>query len=232
MRRPTRWTSARATTWCSCPASAEPDLRRLRPRCRHGRGAHQHPETQRQHRHPLSLGRAPPSSSSLPLAWRSCRCCWCAWATSPSRCPLSMVARSSPSIGRGQEVGGRATMVVRGECSHHAPVHPAGLGSGPDPQYGVLMQGAEQSFILAIDSFAGREDCGDRVPRRLPSEGRRRRQHPCPTGRSCWSRHEGAPRRLQRDPRCFPHAAGPPRAAGAGPPEGRRRSPRRAVTLC
>ena len=26
------------------------------------------------------------------------------------------------------------------------------------PEYGVLMQTAEQSFILAIDSFAGRED--------------------------------------------------------------------------
>ena len=26
------------------------------------------------------------------------------------------------------------------------------------PQYGVLMQAAEWSFILAVDSFAGRED--------------------------------------------------------------------------
>jgi two-component system chemotaxis sensor kinase CheA len=58
-----------------------------------------------------------------------------------------------------QEVGGRATMVVRGEV---LPVFPLSylLGWPQErvPAYGVLMQTAELAFILAIDSFAGRED--------------------------------------------------------------------------
>ena len=58
-----------------------------------------------------------------------------------------------------QEVGGRATMVVRGEV---LPILPLATMLGWQivraPEYGVLMQTAEQSFILAIDSFAGRED--------------------------------------------------------------------------
>jgi len=58
-----------------------------------------------------------------------------------------------------QEIGGRATMVVRGEV---LPVLPLSFLLGWEqratPEYGVLMQTAETSFILAIDSFAGRED--------------------------------------------------------------------------
>ncbi|MDX9839653.1 MAG: chemotaxis protein CheW, partial [Azoarcus sp.] len=58
-----------------------------------------------------------------------------------------------------QEVGGRATMVVRGEVLPILPL--AGLLGWEQervPEYGVLMQTAELSFVLAIDSFAGRED--------------------------------------------------------------------------
>ncbi len=78
----------------------------------------------------------------------------------PFAVPLSMVREILPidpaSI---QDVGGRATMVVRGEVLPIAPL--ATLLGWPRervPQYGVLMQAAEWSFILAIDSFAGRED--------------------------------------------------------------------------
>jgi two-component system chemotaxis sensor kinase CheA len=74
--------------------------------------------------------------------------------------PLSMVREILPiqpvDI---QEVGGRATMVVRGEVMPVLPL--ARLLGWPQknyPQYGVLMQSAESSFILAIDNFAGRED--------------------------------------------------------------------------
>jgi two-component system chemotaxis sensor kinase CheA len=74
--------------------------------------------------------------------------------------PLSMVREILPIQPADiQEVGGRATMVVRGEVMPVLPL--ARLLGWPQknyPQYGVLMQSAESSFILAIDNFAGRED--------------------------------------------------------------------------
>lgn len=74
--------------------------------------------------------------------------------------PLSMVREILPIQNEDiQEVGGRATMVVRGEVMPVLPL--ARLLGWPQknhPQYGVLMQSAESSFILAIDNFAGRED--------------------------------------------------------------------------
>lgn len=58
-----------------------------------------------------------------------------------------------------QEIGGRATMVVRGEVLSVLPLSSLlGWEQVNTPEYGVLMQTAEHSFILAIDSFAGRED--------------------------------------------------------------------------
>ncbi|CAL94079.1 chemotaxis protein CheA [Azoarcus olearius] len=78
----------------------------------------------------------------------------------PLAVPLSMVREILPiDIKEVQEVGGRATMVVRGEVLPVLPL--AALLGWPQertPEYGVLMQTAELSFILAIDSFAGRED--------------------------------------------------------------------------
>jgi len=78
----------------------------------------------------------------------------------PFAVPLSMVREILPvGIDAIQEVGGRATMVVRGEVM---PVYPLSylLGWSPEgvPEYGVLMQVAESAFILAIDGFMGRED--------------------------------------------------------------------------
>ncbi len=78
----------------------------------------------------------------------------------PLAVPLSMVREILPVTAQDvQEVGGRATMVVRGEV---LPVFPLSylLGWPQErvPAYGVLMQTAELAFILAIDSFAGRED--------------------------------------------------------------------------
>ncbi len=78
----------------------------------------------------------------------------------PLAVPLSMVREILPIVpGEVQEVGGKATMVVRGEV---LPVYPlAHLLEWPQeapPQFGVLMQTAEVSFILAVDSFAGRDD--------------------------------------------------------------------------
>ncbi|QTQ37751.1 chemotaxis protein CheA [Aromatoleum petrolei] len=78
----------------------------------------------------------------------------------PFAVPLSMVREILPIEAKEvQEVGGRATMVVRGEVLPIMPL--AGLLGWPlerAPCYGVLMQTAEMSFILGIDSFAGRED--------------------------------------------------------------------------
>ena len=78
----------------------------------------------------------------------------------PFAVPLSMVREILPiQIEQVQEVGGRATMVVRGEV---LPIYPIShlLGWAPErvPEYGVLMQTAEHTFILAIDGFMGRED--------------------------------------------------------------------------
>jgi two-component system chemotaxis sensor kinase CheA len=78
----------------------------------------------------------------------------------PFAVPLSMVREILPiDPAELQEVGGRATMVVRGEILPVLPL-PYLLGWPQEqiPEYGVLMQTADASFILAIDSFAGRDD--------------------------------------------------------------------------
>ena len=52
-----------------------------------------------------------------------------------------------------------AFFYVRGEVLQILPLSSLlGWPQEREPQYGVLMQAAELSFILAIDSFAGRED--------------------------------------------------------------------------
>ena len=78
----------------------------------------------------------------------------------PFAVPLSMVREILPIEARQiQEVGGRATMVVRGEVLPVLPLaHLLGWPQETVPEYGVLMQAAETAFILAIDSFAGRDD--------------------------------------------------------------------------
>ena len=78
----------------------------------------------------------------------------------PFAVPLSMVREILPiEIEQVQEVGGRATMVVRGEVLPILPLSSMlGWPQERPPEYGVLMHTAELSFILAIDSFAGRED--------------------------------------------------------------------------
>ncbi len=78
----------------------------------------------------------------------------------PFAVPLSMVREILPiEVDAVQEVGGRATMVVRGEVM---PIYPlaylVGWPTEQIPGYGVLMQTAEHTFILAIDGFMGRED--------------------------------------------------------------------------
>jgi len=78
----------------------------------------------------------------------------------PFAVPLSMVREILPiEADSVKEVGGRATMVVRGEVLPVLPLsHLLGWPSDSVPEYGVLMQTGESVFILAIDSFAGRED--------------------------------------------------------------------------
>ena len=78
----------------------------------------------------------------------------------PFALPLSLVREILP-IDRSniQEVGGKETLVVRGEI---LPVMSlARLLGWPltkPVEYGVFMQTAERSFILGVDSFAGRDD--------------------------------------------------------------------------
>ncbi|MBL8430330.1 MAG: chemotaxis protein CheA [Dechloromonas sp.] len=78
----------------------------------------------------------------------------------PFALPLSLVREILPiEQNRIQEVGGKETLVVRGEV---LPVITLArlLGWPVEryPEYGVFMQTAERSFILAVDSFAGRDD--------------------------------------------------------------------------
>ncbi|WP_035055451.1 chemotaxis protein CheA [Andreprevotia chitinilytica] len=78
----------------------------------------------------------------------------------PFAVPLAMVREIIPIDGKQvQEVSGRATIVVRDEI---LPVKSlAGLLGWQEtqvPNFGVLMQTAEHSFILAVDSFIGRDD--------------------------------------------------------------------------
>ena len=78
----------------------------------------------------------------------------------PFALPLSMVREILPiDQGKVQEVGGKSTLVLRGEI---LPVISLArlLGWPPNrhPEFGVLMQTAERSFILGVDSFAGRDD--------------------------------------------------------------------------
>jgi two-component system chemotaxis sensor kinase CheA len=78
----------------------------------------------------------------------------------PFAVPLSMVREILPiDINHVQEIGGRATMVVRGDAM---PIYPLskllGWEAQQAPEYGILMHSAEQTFILAVDGFLGRED--------------------------------------------------------------------------
>ena len=78
----------------------------------------------------------------------------------PFALPLAMVREILPiDHERMQEVGGKETVVVRGEI---LPVialsRLLGWPQVQRPEYGVLMQTAERSFILAVDNFAGRDD--------------------------------------------------------------------------
>ena len=78
----------------------------------------------------------------------------------PFAVPLSMVREILPVAAHSiQEIGGRATMVVRGEILPMLPLSSLlGWPQEQPPEYGVLMQTTEAAFILAVDSFAGRED--------------------------------------------------------------------------
>ena len=78
----------------------------------------------------------------------------------PFALPLSLVREILPiEQSRIQEVGGKETLVVRGEV---LPVitlsRLLGWPQEHAPEYGVFMQTAERSFILGVDSFAGRDD--------------------------------------------------------------------------
>lgn len=78
----------------------------------------------------------------------------------PFALPLSLVREILPiDQERIQEVGGKHTLVVRGEVL--PVISLAKLLGWPldrSPEYGVFMQTAERSFILGVDSFAGRDD--------------------------------------------------------------------------
>ena len=78
----------------------------------------------------------------------------------PFALPLSMVREILPiDKNKMQEVGGKETLVVRGEILPVVALSSLlGWPQLKTPEYGVLMQTSERSFILSVDSFAGRDD--------------------------------------------------------------------------
>ena len=78
----------------------------------------------------------------------------------PFALPLSMVREILPiEKEKMQEVGGKETLVVRGEVLPVVALSRLlGWPQLHTPEYGVLMQTSERSFILSVDSFAGRDD--------------------------------------------------------------------------
>jgi two-component system chemotaxis sensor kinase CheA len=78
----------------------------------------------------------------------------------PFALPLSMVREILPiDKSKMQEVGGKETLVVRGEVLPVVALSTLlGWPQLQTPEYGVLMQTSERSFILSVDSFAGRDD--------------------------------------------------------------------------
>ena len=78
----------------------------------------------------------------------------------PFALPLSMVREILPiDPTKMQEVGGKETLVVRGEVLPVVALSRLlGWPQVKTPEYGVLMQTSERSFILSVDSFAGRDD--------------------------------------------------------------------------
>jgi len=78
----------------------------------------------------------------------------------PFALPLSMVREILPiEKSKMQEVGGKETLVVRGEVLPVVALSRLlGWPQLQAPEYGVLMQTSERSFILSVDSFAGRDD--------------------------------------------------------------------------
>ena len=106
------------------------------------------------------LGKGTTFTISLPLTLAILPVLLVQLGDQPFAVPLSMVREILPiQIEQIQEVGGRATMVVRGEVMPIYPLcHLIGWAPEQVAEYGVLMQTAEQTFILAIDGFMGRED--------------------------------------------------------------------------
>ena len=78
----------------------------------------------------------------------------------PFALPLSMVREILPiDKNKMQEVGGKETLVVRGEVLPVVALSRLlGWPQVQTPEYGVLVQTSERSFILSVDSFAGRDD--------------------------------------------------------------------------
>jgi len=107
-----------------------------------------------------SLGKGTTFIISLPLTLAILPVLLVELGDQPFAVPLSMVREILPiEIDQVQEVGGSAIMMVRGEVLPLLPLCSL-LGWVPErvPEYGVLMQATDTSFILAIDGFAGRED--------------------------------------------------------------------------
>ena len=78
----------------------------------------------------------------------------------PFAVPLAMVREIIPLQREDiQQVSGKATMVVRDEIlSVRSLASMLGWRDNRPPSFGVLMQSAETSFVLAIDTFVGRDD--------------------------------------------------------------------------
>ena len=161
MRKPTPWTSARATTWCSSPVSPWPARCRTCPAtvawawtwCAPTSRSSTAPSTSAR-----AWARAPPSSSACRSPWRSCRCCWCVSAISPSPCPCRWSAILPIEPAEVQEVGVAPPWSCGAKSCRSCRSRPAGLGAEPDARIRRARAERRAELHPAIDSFAGRED--------------------------------------------------------------------------
>ena len=149
-------------------------FRRIRSRRRHGRVRTNIQKPNGSIEIQSQLGKGTTLLIHLPLTLAILPVLLVRLGVSPSRCHCRWSARSCRIEPGGiQDVGGKATMVVRGEVLPIVPLS-ALLGWPREavPQYGVVMQSVAPRCSFSRSTAAGREGRGDQVARGLFSARR------------------------------------------------------------
>ncbi|MDO8893037.1 MAG: chemotaxis protein CheA [Sulfurimicrobium sp.] len=107
-----------------------------------------------------SVGQGTTITISLPLTLAILPVLLVRVGDQPFAVPLSMVREITPIDPKDvKQVSGRATMIVRDEVmAVRSLASMIGWPENGAPAFGVLMQSADTTFVLAIDGFIGRDD--------------------------------------------------------------------------